>query len=401
MENRNGYLALGYACNEKCRCCPLIGKDNREKYYPIEHLLNEAKKMVFYGITDVTLSGGEPTLHPGFFSLIDFFHKNGIGVHVLSNGERFSNYEFADKFINRVKNGILTVTTTFHSMDASAHEYQNGTPGSFQRSVKGLKYLDKNNVHISIKHCITADSYRTLPAYIQFVIESFSSSAEIQFWGIDLNGINYEQANKSFVHFLKIRNYLQKAIDLFETSNRYSHQILTINNLPLCMCDGYYWQYFSLPNPDNYIDVELKGEEMAPNSGPISSNCRKCPFRRYCMGAYHSNFEIFGNDIVSIPKKESCVINLKRRYHFYSKETIGNLIFSPYTNHSFSPSGYVVTNYLTKQTVRLRLKSEQLLSIQEWLTAGIHPEMLVTHLSEFGLNGNELVNDWIRKGIIE
>lgn len=401
MKNRNGYLALGYACNEKCRCCPLVGKDDREKYYPIEQLLDEAKKMLSYGVTDVTLSGGEPTLHPDFFSIIEFFHQNGIGVHVLSNGERFSNHEFADEFIKHVKEGILTVTTTFHSMDASMHEYQNGTPGSFQRSLIGIQYLDKNNINVSIKHCITADSYRYLPTYIQFVIKTFSPNAEIQLWGIDLNGISYELANKSFVAFSEIGGYLQKAIDLFEASERYEHQVLTINNLPLCMCDSYYWQYFSSPYQDVYVDVELEGKDMKPNSGPISSNCKKCPFRRYCMDAYHSNFEYFGNDIVSVPEKESCVCNLNRRYQFYSNETIGNLLFSPYTNHSFNPDGYTVTNYLTNNTIHLRLKTEQLLSLQEWLTNGIHPEMLIANLSTFELNGVEFVNDWIRKGIIE
>lgn len=401
MKIRNGYLALGYACNEKCRCCPLVAKDDRDKYYPVEQLLNEAKKMLSYGVTDVTLSGGEPTLHPDFFNLIKFFHQNGIGVHVLSNGERFSNFEFADAFMKHAEEGALTVTTTFHSMDASMHEYQNGTPGSFQRSLRGLQYLDNNNINISVKHCITADNYRDLPMYIQYVLETFSSNAEIQLWGIDLNGINYELARKSFVDFSDISDYLQKAIDLFEASDRYGHQILTINNLPLCMCDSYYWPYFTSPHQDIYVDVELEGKDMEPNSGPISSNCKKCSFRRYCMGAYHSNFELFGNGIVNIPEKESCISNLKRRYQFYREETIGHLLFSPYTNHSLSLSGYTITNYLTNEITHLRLKTEQLLSLQKWLTDGIHPEILITHLSGFGLNGSELVNNWIRKGIIE
>lgn len=401
MEIRNGYLALGYACNEKCRCCPLVAKNDREKYYPVEQLLDEAKKMLSYGVTDVTLSGGEPTLHPDFFSLITFFHQNGIDVHVLSNGERFSNIEFADAFMKHAEEGALTVTTTFHSMDASMHEYQNGTPGSFQRSLRGLQYLDKNNINISVKHCITADSYRDLPMYIQYVLEAFSSNAEIQFWGIDLNGIDYELARKSFVAFSDIGAYLQKAIDLFETSDRFGHQILTINNLPLCMCDSYYWKYFTSPYQGLYVDIELEGKDMEPNSGPVSSNCKKCPFYRYCMGAYHSNFELFGDGIVSVPEKESCVCNLKRRYQFYSNETIGHLLFSPYTNHSLSLGGYTIVNYLTNETTRLHLKTEQLLGLQKWLTDGIYPEMLVTYLSEFGLNGSELVNDWIRKGIIE
>ena len=401
MEIRNGYLALGYACNEKCRCCPLVAKKDREKYYPTKQLLNDVEKMLSYGITDVTLSGGEPTLHPDFFRLISLFHSNGVGVHVLSNGERFSNPDFADAFMAHVAEGVLTVTTTFHSWNASEHEYQNETPGSFQRSLKGVQYLDRHRMNISIKHCITADNYRQLPTFLQFALDSFSSRAEIQFWGIDLNGIDHERAKESFVAFSDIGYYLQKAIDLFEASERYNHQVLTINNLPLCMCDCYYWKYFTSPYEDSYVDVEQEGRAMKPNSGPASSNCRYCPFHSNCTGAYLSNFELFGDGIVSVPEKEACANSLKSRYQFYDGETIGKLLFSPYTAHCLDPGGYRIVNYLTNESIRLRPRTEQLLSLQKWLTDGVYPEELVFYLAELGMNGSEVMNDWIRKGIIE
>ena len=70
MEANNAYLALGYACNEKCRCCPLIHKNDREKFIPLDRLLKEADQIVSYGVRDVTLSGGEPTIHQDLFQLI-------------------------------------------------------------------------------------------------------------------------------------------------------------------------------------------------------------------------------------------------------------------------------------------------------------------------------------------
>lgn len=401
MGTRNAYLALGYACNERCRCCPLVHKNDREKFISFDRLLQEADQMVSYGVTDVTLSGGEPTLHPDIIQLVKHFHDNKIGVHILSNGERFSDIAFADEFLKLCMEGRLTVTTTFHSWNAIEHEYQNGSQGSFLRSLNGLKYLDRNGLQVSIKHCITKNNYQYLTTYLRFVLESFSSQAEIQFWGIDLYGMEREQAQENFVDFQLIRPYIQEAVDIFEASGRARRQALNINNLPLCMCDCYYWRYFTSPEKDFYVAHNENGSILEANSGPASIRCKECLFRHACMGAYFSNFELLGDDIVSVPKMETAVANARSRYFFYTGQTIGKVVFSPYLIHRLSRNGYLLINYMTKGEVLLRLRAEQILYLQNILMCGTQLEELVTCLNEFGLDGTAVVDECMRKGIIE
>lgn len=401
MGTRNAYLALGYACNERCRCCPLVHKNDREQMIPLDRLMDEADRIIACGATDVTLSGGEPTLHPGLFSLISHFHRNGIGVHILSNGERFSDRSYANDFLALAGSGMLTVTTTFHSWDAAEHEYQNGTKGSFTRSLKGLQYLDAQGLCISVKHCITANNYRQLPEYLQFVMNAFSDRVEIQLWGIDLYGLEPEQARKNFVDFQEIRPYIQRAIDLFEGSGRDRVQRLTINNLPLCMCDSYYWRYFTEPETDSYIDHRRDGTAMEANSGPVSVHCRYCSFRSDCMGAYFSDFELLGDDIVSPPKQEHQVDRYQRRYICYRQQDMDKMVFSPYLRHTLCRDGYELINYLNGARVIIRLRTEQLLQLQEYLTDGIRAEDMVSVLNRYGLDGGRLMEELMRKGIVE
>ena len=401
MGANNAYLALGYACNEKCRCCPLIHKNDREKFIPLDRLLKEADQIVSYGVRDVTLSGGEPTIHQDLFQLIAYFHTKGINVHILSNGERFSDKSYANEFLELQKNGVLTVTTTFHSWNAAEHEYQNGSQGSFLRSLHGLQYLDRNGVQISVKHCITANNYRQLPQYIQFVIGAFSSQAEIQLWGIDLNGLERKFAQENFVDFQLVKPYIEEAIDVFESSGRAKDQILSINNLPLCMCDCYYWKYFTSPKADSYVDHKKGGDIMEANSGPLSIHCQNCPFYNNCMGAYFSDFEIFGNNIVSVPKEEAEINYFQRSFKFYTEQAIEKMVFSPYLNHELRRNGYTITNYLSGETTQIRLKTKEILHLQKMLFNGVSLDELILCLNEFGLNGVAVVDEWMRKGVIE
>ena len=401
MGPRNAYLALGYACNEKCRCCPLVNKYDREHLIPLDRLMQEADRMCQYGVTDVTLSGGEPTLHPGLFQLISYFHQKGISVHVLSNGERFHDRVFADAFLALAAGGELTVTTTFHSWKADEHEYQNATLGSFHRSLEGLRYLDEHGLWISVKHCITANNYRQLPEYLRFVMDTFSDRAEIQLWGIDLYGLTPEQARENFVEFHAVRPHIQAALDIFEQSGRADHQMLTINNLPLCMCDCYYWRYFSAPEADSYINHNKEGRTLEANSGPVSVHCGGCPFRSACMGAYFSDFKLLGDDIVAVPGPETAADSYQSHYPYYTSENVRKMFFSPYLFHRLDRDGYVMINYLTDSELVLRMKIEPLLQLQELLTDGISLEDLTVCLDGFGLDGAAVTRELMRKGIIE
>jgi MoaA/NifB/PqqE/SkfB family radical SAM enzyme len=357
--------------------------------------------MVQFGTTDVTLSGGEPTLHPDLPELISYFHKNGIGVHILSNGERFSDRTFADRLLALAEYGEVTVTTTFHSWKAEEHEYQNATPGSFRRSLEGIRYLDERGLRISVKHCITANNYQQLPEYLQFVMDTFSPRVEIQLWGIDLFGLTPELARENFADFHHVRPYIQTALDLFEQSGRGQNQILTINNLPLCMCDSYYWRYFTAPEEDSYIDHNKEGSALEANAGPISMHCVDCPFRRECMGAYFSDFEILGDDIVHVPVHESLVDSYQSHYPYYTSRNAGNMFFSPYLIHRLGRGGYRIINYLAESEILLRMRTNQALLLQKMLTEGVSWENLTACLDSFGMNGAEVTGELMRKGIVE
>lgn len=398
----NAYLAIGYACNQHCRCCPIANNINiNELLAPWDRIKKEADLMVDTGVTDVTISGGEPTIHPNFFEIIELFLQKNIEVHILSNGEKFSDKSFLEKFLKVACGNPVYVTTTFHSFHLEEHEFQNQSEGSFNRSLSGLQSLDANGVNIAIKHCITSNNYLELPQFIEWALNSFSPKAEIQLWGIDVCGVSNDLANEMFTEYKKIGASLETALDLFEKHPTSYDRVLTVNNLPLCMCDPYYWTYFTPPELDNYIEHAQNGRKMDAISGPSSKNCEGCKFRAYCPGVYHSNFDLFGDDIVSQPIKEMRISSFIPRVVTYNRQKINLTYFSPYFQIQLLPTGFKFWNIRLGESVLLRTKGEHMNTILSLLDNGVQDEVLIDAFNKYGIDGQSIVNELMLKGIIE
>jgi MoaA/NifB/PqqE/SkfB family radical SAM enzyme len=69
-------LSCGY-CNESDRVSPPV---------PIERLKRQVEKLSELGTFSLTLTGGEPLLHPDIFDLIRYSKKHILRVEILTNG---------------------------------------------------------------------------------------------------------------------------------------------------------------------------------------------------------------------------------------------------------------------------------------------------------------------------
>jgi len=92
-------------CGECAAACPGGGLRLIGRYYPVEELLDELlKDRAFYEVSGggVTLSGGEPTLHPGYVAGLLRALK-GQGIHtVLQTNGYFDWGEFSGTLLDQV-----------------------------------------------------------------------------------------------------------------------------------------------------------------------------------------------------------------------------------------------------------------------------------------------------------
>src|ERR1051325_410986 len=71
-------------CNLACAYCNEY--DNHSKPVPIETMYRRIDRLAYLGTTIVTISGGEPLLHPDLDSIIGRVRRHGIIAGMITNG---------------------------------------------------------------------------------------------------------------------------------------------------------------------------------------------------------------------------------------------------------------------------------------------------------------------------
>lgn len=301
---KNAYIAICYTCNENCLYCPCSKNEKLDKMIvDIAELKSTVDILIKNGVTDVTISGGEPTLHPFFIELVSYIQERAASVTVLTNGERFSDREFLDRFLELTNINQIKVITTIHSDIAEEHEKANQTSGSFDRTIEGLNNLERCGVRIIIKHCVTRQNYRELKRFYLFCDEAFSPGTDIQLCSIDYCGVPRLQIEEEMLSFVELRPYLEELFEYHDEMKKSgSKRNLYGINFPLCSCDVAYWDYFPARKEKMYSAYKDPYKEVAENVpdhvGVHEIYCKNCKVNHICCGTYSSAFELFGGKIV-------------------------------------------------------------------------------------------------------
>ena len=139
---RRVYFQITRNCNLQCPYCFLKARGGLP-HVPTEAALDAATFLGCNGLTEVRLTGGEPTTHPDFFRILDAFRERGVYVSVATNG--VLNRRTLDALAERQHLWVIC------SLDGKQQTHNAYRPGTFARILTNLKYLKRKQPDLRLR----------------------------------------------------------------------------------------------------------------------------------------------------------------------------------------------------------------------------------------------------------
>ena len=166
---------LTLACNLRCKHCGSIAGSKRADELSIEECLRVADELVALGCRRITLSGGEPTLYPGWHEVGRRLVELGARVNLISNGLTWS-----DKHIEQAqKAGLCGVAFSIDGFEKEHDEFR--APGSFVRVVRAIDISVAAGLPVAVNTTINRLNQGLLKSLRQFLMDHRVFAWQLQF----------------------------------------------------------------------------------------------------------------------------------------------------------------------------------------------------------------------------
>jgi len=295
-----GLFSINAQCNDNCKFC--IKSDFIKKGY-LDLTFEEIKKNYFviknkYKIDHVVISGGEPTIHPQIFQILNFFKKENIRVHLVTNLLRIAR---DDNFFKKLKpyfNGSEANNKLFISVNDLSSFSKNA-----QLRMNGLIKILKFGLRAGVITLIYQDNIRDLSKLARLfrsLFQKYHCSENNGVFEVELRSIYISETPKQVVKEVLPQNFAQvkKGVEDFISILRTPTPIvnLLIWHFPLCYIKNYNQLNLDIIQKrynSRYIWVDKIHQLKKIKVLGVRKQqrvCSKCVLRRICTGMCNKEY---------------------------------------------------------------------------------------------------------------
>ncbi|MEZ4265847.1 MAG: radical SAM protein [Myxococcota bacterium] len=163
---------LGEMCNNKCPMCSNSGRP--EAFFIQEDaLLERVAFLKRRGFSRVVLTGGEPTIHPSFWTVVDALGKAGIAWDINTHGRSFADRAFAAR-AQESGLGRAIVSLHSHRVEPSMVIFGVSERGHHE-TVEGIENLLAQGVWLMLNCVFSRENIDHIEEYVRFCVDRFGT----------------------------------------------------------------------------------------------------------------------------------------------------------------------------------------------------------------------------------
>ncbi len=272
------YLRIGYACNGRCTFCCAQGGWSRPMR-KLDELRREIDRMVAdMDLESISISGGEPTIHPDILEIIRYCKDKGFrNVHLNSNGREFKTPEVVGRYVDA---GMNSVMIAVHGHTREIQEGIHRVKGSFDQIVTGVKNIAAAGLAYRFFTVICKANADHLPDVVRFCHDTFDGFNSMIFCYPVIKELKGFDKESILIPYSEVRPRIRAAI---ETGRELGIGVLA-QLIPPCLLGEYYYLATEFRRPDFYAS-EPSYTEFAP---PVEEDrlllpaCRRCEAKHGC-----------------------------------------------------------------------------------------------------------------------
>lgn len=225
-------LLVTERCDNYCVMCSQPPKAVDDSWV-LRELMTEVIPLISTEAREIGITGGEPALlGDGLVGLLALLKQKlpTTAVHVLSNGRRFSQTDFA-RAVADVAHPDLMFGIPVYSDLPEEHDYVVQAHGAFDETVRGIINLKRDGVRVELRFVVHAETYKGLSNFAEFVARNLVFVDHVAIMGLEPTGFAKTNLDALWVDPLDYQNELVAAV------HRLARARLNVSvyNLPLCL----------------------------------------------------------------------------------------------------------------------------------------------------------------------
>ncbi|MBF0386577.1 MAG: radical SAM protein [Candidatus Omnitrophica bacterium] len=217
-------IDLDGKCNCHCLFCmkqEVLARAPGRSLTGTMHLIRQA---LAAGQAGVDFFGGEPTMYPFLKKAILFAQDNGLQCSLATNAIKFSSPRYALNFFQGLS--LKGLRTTLHSHKAEVHDRITGVPGSWRKTVLGIRNILVYEQKLTVNIVINRWNYQDLAACTQAIYD-------LKVLGIKFSAL--QNAGGALAHrdlFVKDDEYGAYLLDALRLASRLGFYMIELERMP-------------------------------------------------------------------------------------------------------------------------------------------------------------------------
>ncbi|MCD6226337.1 MAG: radical SAM protein [Candidatus Aenigmarchaeota archaeon] len=275
-------LKVGFSCNNFCRHCVQAHKrDWGDK--STERIKRELKEGREDGVSDLVLTGGEPTIRKDIIDLVKYAKELGYEtIQIQSNGRMFSYKPFCEKLI---KAGVNEFGPALNGHIPELHDFLSSSSGAFKQTVQGIKNLKELNQRVITNTVVTKPNYRYLPEiatlFVKLGVDQF------QFAFVHAGGNAWKNFEMIVPRVSLAAPYIHKGLQIGIDAGIK----VMAEAMPYCVMKGYERYVSELYIPETEVmDAKDKIKSFTISRQKEGKTkfpqCKKCKYELICEGPW-------------------------------------------------------------------------------------------------------------------